>query len=1017
MPWDSVASHSGGLELSAAAGMLDIVVTSGVSPVLVGRAEYLDRLAKALTETQTGTPAALLIGGEAGVGKSRLVTEFAERADGRVLIGGCLELGASGLPFAPFTAILRGLVRELGVSGLAGLISERAIRELGRLLPELGEPTGPEDETYQGEARARLFEQVLALLVRLAETGPVSLIIEDAHWADRSTRDLLTFLIANQQALAAVLVVVTFRSDELHRTHPLRPLLAELDRITWVERIELPRLTRQQAAAQIAAITGDEPEAKVVDNVFRRSQGNPLFVEQLICCDAELPESLRDLVLAGVQRLPEETREVLRIASVGGARVGHGLLAQISGLDDEELSRALRPAVAANVLLADSDGYEFRHALIQEVMYEDLLPGENSRLHARYAEAIHADASLVPAGRSAISLAFHWYGAHDVTWALIGAWHAAAEADRALAHSEQLSMLSRVLELWDSVPDAAERIGADHVKVLQQAVRACQFTGDADRGLAFASSALQELDAEADPARAASLLDQRSTMRSLLGLSGTADDLREALRLVSDGQHERARAQVLASLAHLVHKENSDAEAGPAAEEALRIARIEGDLATQSRALLTLAMLSGRCGQYSSDDALDLLTQARQAAEEAQDHRLLLTAAINESHVLEGMGQHVRAAEVAKAGLAQAEEFGLSRTNGSVLAVNVAEPLVAAGRWDEATEIIASGLGAPSAGRHGESLWVLGGQLALARGDFDEAQRAVVRAGESLGPRYYRDQTHLPHLRLQIATLAATTDFSGALTAAADGLATYDLQASPRYGWPLLATAARTAADVRALPPAARAEGDTQLADAVLEAVRIDSAKLEANGPVQLAYRATVAAELARAEAATETENPWRDVADTWEVLGEPYAQSYALYRLAESALAGVPDRAVASLALSSAAAIAQELGAKPLADDIAILARRARISLDDASSEGFRDGLAGQEPPRAGEPDRLGLTPREFEVLRLIAAGQANAAIAAELFISAKTVSVHVSNILGKLGVSSRGEAAALAHRMRLFE
>ena len=1017
MPWDSMTSPSRRLMLSATAGMLDTVVTSGVSPVLVGRAEYLDRLAGALAEAQAGTPAALLIGGEAGVGKSRLVSEFAGRADGRVLIGGCLELGASGLPFAPFTTILRGLVREVGVSGLADLISARAIRELGRLLPELGEPAGPADEAYQGEARARLFEQVLALLGRLAEAGPVSLIIEDVHWADRSTRDLLTFLIANQPALAGVLVVVTFRSDELHRTHPLRPLLAELDRISWVERIELPRLTRQQAAAQMAAITGEEPETKVADNVFRRSEGNPLFVEQLICCDAELPESLRDLVLAGVQRLPEETREVLRIASVGGARVGHGLLTQISGLADEELARALRPAVAANVLLADSEGYEFRHALIQEVMYEDLLPGENSRLHARYAEAIHADASLVPAGRSAISLAYHWYGAHDVTWALIGAWHAAAEADRALAHSEQLSMLSRVLELWDSVPDAADQIGADHVQVLQEAVRACQFTGDADRGVAFATSALQELDSEADPARAAWLLDQRSTMRSQIGLSGTADDLREAHRLVSDGRHERERAQVLASLAHLVHKENSDAEAGPAAEEALRIARLGGDLATQARALLTLAMLRGRCGQYSSDDALDLLAQARRAAEEAKDHRLLLTAAINESHVLEGMGEHVRAAEVARAGLAQAEEFGLSRTNGSVLAVNVAEPLVAAGRWDEASEIIANGLGAPSADRHKESLWVLGGQLALARGDFDAARQAVMRAGESLGPRYYRDQTHLPHCRLQIATLAATGDFGGALTAAQHSLSTYDLQDSPRYGWPLLATAARTAADVHSLPPAARTQADAELADSVLEAVRVESAKLDDNGPIQLAHQATVAAELARAEATTQTKSLWRDVADTWEALGEPYALSYALYRLAESALAADPDRAMASSALSKAAAIADDLGAKPLADDIRILARRARIGVEHADPDGSRDGVLGVEPQRSSDPGRLGLTPREYEVLRLIAAGQANAAIAAELFISAKTVSVHVSNILGKLGVSNRGEAAALAHRMRLFE
>jgi ATP/maltotriose-dependent transcriptional regulator MalT len=1013
MALSSLGSPSCAVVLPATTGMLDAVVASGVSPIVVGRAEYLDRLTEALTGAQTGTPAALLIGGEAGVGKSRLVAEFTERASGRVLIGACLELGESGLPFGPFTTILRRLVREFGVTGLADLLSSRAIRELGRLLPELGEPAGSDNEAYQGEARARLFEQMLALLARLADAGPVTLVIEDAHWADRSTRDLLTFLIGNQPALAGVLVIVTFRSDELHRTHPLRPLLAELGRISWVERIELPRLTRQQAAAQIAAIVGDEPAPEVVDTVFRRSEGNPLFVEHLIGCDAGLPESLRDLVLASVQRLPEETRELLRVASVCGVRVGHRLVAQVSGLSEEELSRALRPAVAGNVLLADPDGYEFRHALIREVMREDLLPGERSRLHARYAEAIYADDSLVPAGRAAISLAYHWYGAHDMTWALIGAWQAAAEAGRALAPSEQLSMLSRVLELWDSVPDAADRIGADHIQVLQKAARVCLSTGDTDRGLAFVSSALQELPSETDPALAAWLLDHRSTLRSQRGLDGTGDDLREALRLVSDGHHERERAQVLASLAHHLHKENSDSESGRAAEESLRLAQASGDLATQSRALLTLAMLSGDAGPSGSNDALDQLARARQAAEEVQDHHLLLTAVINESHLLEGMGEHVRAAEVARSGLAQAERFGLSRTSGALLAVNVAEPLVAAGRWGEASGVIARAFDAPSTGVHQESLWVLAGHLALARGDFEAARQALARAGESLARRQYRHQSHLPYVRLRIAMLAATSDFGAALTAAQDSMSAHDLQASPRYGWPLLATAAQAAVDVLTLPAAARTEADAESAESVLEAVRIESAKLNAAGRVQLAHRATVSAELARIDA-SQDESRWRTVADAWGALGEPYAQCYALYRLAETALATAPDRALASSALSRAAAIAEDLGARPMADDIAILARRARISLVGSSTRLSADGAA--ERPHAGEPDRLGLTPREYEVLRLITAGQANAAIAAQLFISAKTVSVHVSNILAKLGVASRGEAAALAHRLRLF-
>jgi len=1002
----------------AHAGMLDDVMTCRISPVLVGRAEELAALRDALAAAQSGAPAALLIGGEAGIGKSRLISEFAERADGRVLIGSCLELGASGLPFAPFTQVLRQLVRELGVPGISSLLSGRASGELGRLLPELAEPTTREaraypGEAYPGEARARLFEQVLALLQGLAQTGPLTLIIEDAHWADRSTRDLLTFLIGNQQVLTGLLIVVTFRSDELHRTHPLRPLLAELGRIAWVERMELPRLSRAEAAALISAILAHEPAPAVADTVFRRSEGNPLFVEHLIGCETEVPDSLRDMVLASVQRLPEETTDLLRIASAGGTRIGHALLAEVSGLRDEGLSRVLRPAVAANVLLADADGYQFRHALIQEVMHDDLLPGEHGRLHARYAEAIQVRPSLVPAGRAAISLAHHWYSAHDVTWALVSAWQAASEAGHALAYSEQLSMLSRVLELWDNVTDAAERIGADHIRVLEEAVEVSELAGEAERGVAFATAALREVDTADDPARAAILLVRRASLCAQGHLTvdgGLPGDLHEALRLVSNGQHEAARAQVLASLAQSQHKQNADAQARVSAEEALEVARTHHLPATQARALITLAMLEPH--SYSSDsDVLDLLGQARGAAAEAQDYQLLVLAAINESHVLEGMGRHLRAAEVAGNGLADAAGYGLSRTSGAILAVNVAEPLAAAGQWAEASDVIARALGAPLAGPHRSSLWRLAGELALARGDLDVARQALSNASELLASTRYEDQKHLPQFRMEFELAAAEGHLASALATARQVLQTADLQTSPRYSWPLLTVAARIAADVVMLPPAARDDGAVDLAEVVLQAVRTEASKLVVVGPVQAAFRRTLAAEMARTGWTEDEGDPdglalWQEAAAAWEALGEPFALGYALYRVAEAGLAGQADRGAAAEALTRAAAIARDLGARPLGEDVALLARRARISLTGANAAGAGVGSAARN-----------LTARELDVLRLVAAGRSNAAIAGELFISAKTVSVHVSNIMGKLGAGNRGEAAAIAHRLRIFD
>ena len=812
----------------------------GGSPVLVGRAAEMAALAAAFDAVRQGGPAALLVGGEAGVGKTRLISEFAAEAraaGARVLIGGCLELGADGLPFGPFTAMLRDLVREIGADELLGMLpgSDRAIRELARLLPELaggqsaGDPAGALHSA--GEARARLFEEFLTLLERLAVARPLVLVVEDAHWADRSSRDLIAFLIGYQRALANVLIAVTFRSDELHRTHPLRPLLAELTRIDWVERTELPRLSRGQAEELAAAILGGFPDRALTDTLYERAEGNPLFTEELLACPDGcplIPDSLADLLQQAVRRLPEDTQEVLRTASAASGAASHTLLARVTGRTEDELTTAIRPAVTGNVLVTTADGYAFRHALIREAVHEDLLPGEHSQVHTKFALAIDADPALVGGGRSDMEKAHHWYAAHNTTWALISAWQASVEAGRSVAHAERLVLLARVLELWDQVPDAAERIGADHVRVLEESAAAARDAGEHKRGLAFAESALAELDERADPVRVALLLSDRYQFRRGLGISASMQDLDRALMLVPEELSKTARTRLLLSASdHACHDGGPREREG--AEEALRLARETGDREAEAQALALMAMIeAGPVGLAEpGSEPFRLIAQAHEIARQVGAYQPIIKLVISESHLLCGVGEYQRAADVAMQGIADAERHGLARTRGAFLAINVAEPLLYLGRWDEAADVTERALDlAPPSPTRG-SLCILSGWLALARGDLATAARRAAASREVLTGVRYEDQKHLPQAMLEIWLSLVTDGPAAAVIVATEALHRCDVEgSSPRYVWPLLVAAAAVAR---------QSPGDD--ADALLCTLRTLAEKQDAFGPVQRAWQ------------------------------------------------------------------------------------------------------------------------------------------------------------------------------------
>ncbi|MER5997111.1 AAA family ATPase [Nonomuraea angiospora] len=973
-----------------------------VSPRFVGRARELAALGDALVGARAGASSAVLVGGEAGVGKTRLIKEFTDRADDAlVLVGGCLELGTEGLPFAPFTAVLRGLVRELGRDGVAALVPGGTTRGLARLLPEFGEPDGDGPE-----ARARLFEQVLGLLERLAEERPVLLIVEDAHWADRSTRDLLSFLVRYQPTAAGLLIVVTYRTDELHRTHPLRPLLAELGRVERVRRVELRRLTRKEAVAQAAGILEREPSPADMDLIYARSEGNPLFVEALLSDGGgvALPESLRDLLLASVERLPAETQELLRVASAGGQRIEHDLLSAVAGLDENALSSALRPAVAGNVLTVDGEGYCFRHALIREALHDDLLPGEHTRLHTRFAEALERDLSILPAPRGAIELAHHWHSAHDATWALVSAWQAAGVARRSTAYDEQLRMLSRVLELWDQVPDASERIGCDRIDVLRNTATVAHLAGEYERSIALAGAALAEIDHEADPIRAAKLLRQRGLTRYDLGRSGFVDDLREAAALVASDRPTKLHAQVLETLSRMLHGREVWSERLATSRLAMKIGHELGDRKVEAHALIDLTW--ARFGFSEIEAQLEAFAEARRLAGGDEAYNALMRCAISESDALEGAGRHERAAQVARDGIEEARQYGLARTSGAFLSINLAEPLVSLGQWDEALEVVEHALDLAPPAPYQASLQGFATDIALARGEFDRAERLLGSSRSVLSRGTFRDQTVLPHLCREVRLLHARGELEAAVEVAAKALEERDLVETPRYSWPVLVTIADLLGSV--VPQQGSGVGTplAQLGAALLTRLRALGRELEADGDLQRAQHLTFTAltgpepDDGAAEPPAWRFEAWDRAAGAWAALRQPYAEARCLVGAAQAALAD-GDRQEAAERLGRARELAARLGATPLLEQLDAFGRRARIG----GAEEAADGLP------------LGLTARELEVLREVADGRSNREIAEALFISAKTVSVHVSNILAKLGVATRGEAAATAYRLRLFD
>jgi DNA-binding CsgD family transcriptional regulator len=980
-------------------------------PGIAGRVEERAVLSAAIDGAADRRPCAVFVHGEAGVGKTRLVRAVCDDAAANgaaVLWGRCVRFGAVDTPYVALVGALEGWLESAENSERHAVLA--AVPEATELLPSLGGQ--PE------RSMVRLLSVVDGVVRAVVSLRPTLLVVDDVQWADVASRDALTYLVAGfrSQRLA---VLATYRDEELLVGDPMHAWLADLTRLPSVSSLRLDRMSHDETEDQLSLLLGGRPDPHLVAEVVRRSDGNPYLNELLLHgvtvadqeLPADLPAELTEALLAAWHRLSAPSRELMRLLAIGGRPVSIEDLTEVAtarGIAADAVMVALVEATNSGVCVARrAEGCWFRHPLLADALEATFVPGETVPIHAAWARALECRSrSGIDELRRLGDLALHYEGAHEPQRCLDTSRQAADVAHDLKAPQQEAVHLARAARLWSAIyPNEAEQRD-DELDLLERLALVSYQVSAGEQTFAAWDRALELIDERRAPLRASRIIREQAYFAWMTGrrTGEPFDASKRAVELCRAFPNSSEYALALADLAECYSWTDSldAADAAQAyAEEALRVAGRSGSHQALSRAYraLTYAYIRDeRADHYSAE----CLRQAGMTHDPAQ----ALGARAGREAFLAPRGRIVETIDMYAEGLTETLDSG-ALNMAAFYAGSLARNLLMFGRLREAEPAVRNGLTLTRVPHRSANVRLAAALLSVRRGEFDEARMHLLRARELIADFEDRPGLWAP------PTVAECLVATGRPLQALEMLRrTLRVQLpDPRVMDEMLIWAARAAADLAEHARDHRDYRGVAHAQRLLEDIvelreelrpppfeRITSDDL-----MTPALEALFAAETARCLSESPTSALWERAAHRCAECDLQWEEAIANQHWAHALLVEGASRSTVAAPLRSAYRFAAESGAKPLKQQLETLAAFGNISL-----------AVPETPSPDGVPQAFrSLTKREREILAYLAAGRTYAEIANVLFISQKTVSSHVSNLLHKTGTSSRREVAALAARL----